>query len=272
MNLERLYEEIASYSKETHGSSNYDKETLIVRGKDPGEFAPFKYLVKKIDELTSEDQLVKSGFVFDSFDLVEVPKLKSWFEKQYGKKLGVRNAKKIMVLQLPNNKEIFDSIELVNKCYETLSNEQILMNGKNLPVRLGEWYAKSIFGLKQLKSTSQRGFDFYLQNKRVEVKIPWGNATSPKGIKLRKSLVELSQYVIIVYVGKNFMIREVCFLDSDFVLRRFAGKGHTIFLKDSDVSEYFFSKSNKHYDKVANSNVLLKYSLPSYAMKLAEHF
>jgi len=50
-----------------------------------------------------------------------------------------------------------------------------------------------------------------------------------------------------MYVSKNFMIREMLLLDSDFVMRKFAAKGHTIFLKDSDIASYFFSRSNKHY-------------------------
>ena len=146
------------------------------------------------------------------------------------------------------------------------------MNGKNLPVQLGEWYAKSIFGLRQVKSTSQRGFDFYIGDERAEVKVHWADHSSPKGVKVRKSMVQLSQYTIVMYVARNFMIREVCFLDSDFILRKFAGKGHTIFLKDSDVGQYFFSRSNKQSDKVVNQTALMKYASPTFAMNLTEFF
>ena len=131
---------------------------------------------------------------------------------------------------------ILDQIEIVNKCYEILGQQQILLNGKNLPTQLGEWYAKCIFGLKQVKSTSQRGFDFVAQDgKRVEVQVEWSDVSSPKGVKIKKTLVDLSDYCIIIYVAKNFMIREVCFLDSEYVSRKFSNKGHTLFLKDTDV-------------------------------------
>ena len=62
------------------------------------------------------------------------------------------------------------------------------MNGKNLPVQLGEWYAKAVLGLYQKKSSSQRGFDFFTdEGKKVEVTIHWQDQTSPKGVKLKKS-------------------------------------------------------------------------------------
>ncbi len=73
-----------------------------------------------------------------------------------------------------------------------------------------------------------------------------------------------------MYVAKNFMIRDILFLDSDFIIRKFAGKGHTIFLKDSDVISYFFSKSNKHYGKIVNKPSLLKFSTPNLAMSIDE--
>jgi hypothetical protein len=181
-------------------------------------------------------------------------------------------AKKVLLFYLPDNKAIFDAIETVNNCYQTLRSQHIILNNKNLPVQIGEWYCKFIFGLQQRKSTSQRGFDCYLGDKRVEIRVEWGDHTSPKGVKIRKSMVTLSDYSIMIYIANNFMIREICFLDSDFIMRKFSGKGHTIFLKDTDVTQYFFSNSSKHLDKVVNSSALLKYSTPNFAMKLAESF
>jgi hypothetical protein len=272
MDFEKLYQEITVFSKETHGSSDYDKDHFFVKGEKEDEFAPLTYLSKKIEEIDNNESFLKKGFLLDSYDLFGGSKFQEWFERQFSRKLTRPLAKKIYILELPNNKQIFDAIETVNKGYEVLRAQQILMNGKNLPVQLGEWYAKAIFGLQQKKSTSQRGFDFYLAGKRVEVKIHWSDLSSPKGVKLRKSLVELSDYCIVMYVARNFMIREVCFLDSEFVLRKFSGKGHTIFLKDPDISGYFFSRSSKHLNKVMNSSALLKYSNPTLAMKIAESF
>lgn len=272
MNEEHLYREIEVFSKDTHGSSDYDKEILFVRGRKHDQFAPLRYLGKKSEEFKSKETLIKDGFVCDALDLYDRPEFYDWFERQFARKLKRSEAKKVLILYRPDNKSIFDAIELVHKSYDVLRNQHIILNNKNLPVQLGEWYAKCIFGLEQLKSTSQRGFDFLLEGKRVEIKVEWGDASSPKGVKLRKSLADLSDYTIIMYIARNFRIREVCFLDSDFILRKHAGKGHTIFLKDSDVNQYFFSMSQKHVNKVANSSALLRFATPTLAMKLAEAF
>jgi len=153
-----------------------------------------------------------------------------------------------------------------------LRNKNIILNGKNLPTQIGEWYARCIFGLIQKKSASQRGFDFKQDGYQVEVKVHCGDTSSPKGVKIKRSLLQLSRYLVLIYLSNNFMIREVCFLDSDFVLRKFSTKGHTIFLKDQDLKDYFFSKSSKHDDKVKNPTALLKFSKPTFALKIADRF
>jgi hypothetical protein len=239
--------------------------------EDRKDFAPFKYLQKRLPETKDIYSLLRVGFVYDSFELSNNENFQIWYEKQFSRKLLKKDAKKISIVYTPNNKMILDQIGLVNKSYEILASEQILLNGKNLPTQLGEWYAKCIFGLKQVKSTSQRGFDFIMgEGKRVEIQVEWSDASSPKGVKIKKTLVDLSDYCIIIYVAKNFMIREVCFLDSEYISRKFSNKGHTIFLKDSDVSSYFFSKSSKHFDKIINPITFLKYASPNLAMKLSE--
>lgn len=270
MELVKMNEAIESFNANTHGSTDYylDEVYVMVNEKT---FAPISYLKKKVEGFAAE-LLIKEGYIYDSLDLIEVDAFSDWYEKKFSRKLKRSQAKKVLFLHLPDNKKIFGVIETVNQCYEALREQKILFNGKKLPVQLGEWYAKCIFGLMQEKSTSQRGFDFTLNGKTVEVKVQWGDATSPKGVKLKKALVDLSDYVIIIYMAKNFMIREVCFLDSSYVSRKFSNKGHTVFLKDTDISTYFFSKSNKHMDKVVNSNALMKYSMPNFAMKLTESF
>lgn len=272
MDIQKLREEITLFSSTTHGSSDYDKDEYFIMSDNRLEFAPFKYIQKKIPAYLDINSLLKIGFVYDSFELSSNENFQNWFEKQFSKKLQRKDAKKISIVYIPNNKSILDQIRNINKSYEILAHEQILLNGKNLPTQLGEWYAKCIFGLKQVKSTSQRGFDFVVgtEGKRVEIQVEWSDASSPKGVKIKKTLIDLSDYCIIIYVAKNFMIREVCFLDSNYISRKFSNKGHTIFLKDSDVSSYFFSKSGKHFDKIINRITFLKYASPNLAMKLSE--
>lgn len=271
MNIDKLGEEVKLFSSSTHGSSDYDRDEYFIMSENRIDFAPLKYIQKKIPDYKDINSLLKIGFVYDSFELSNNENFQDWYEKQFSKKLLRRDARKISIVYVPNNKLILDQIEIVNRSYEILSQEQILLNGKNLPTQLGEWYAKCIFGLKQLKSTSQRGFDFVMgDGKRVEIQVEWSDLSSPKGVKIKKTLVDLSDYCVIIYVAKNFMIREVCFLDSEYVSRKFSNKGHTIFLKDVDVSSYFFSKSTKHFDKIINPITFLKYASPSLAMKLSE--
>jgi len=271
MDIKKISEEIKLFSSSTHGSSDYDKDEYFIMSEDRKDFAPFKYLQKRLPETKDIYSLLRVGFVYDSFELSNNENFQVWYEKQFSRKLLKKDAKKISIVYIPNNKMILDQIGLVNKSYEILAAEQILLNGKNLPTQLGEWYAKCIFGLKQVKSTSQRGFDFVMgEGKRVEIQVEWSDASSPKGVKIKKTLVDLSDYCIIIYVAKNFMIREVCFLDSEYISRKFSNKGHTIFLKDSDVSSYFFSKSSKHFDKIINPITFLKYASPNLAMKLSE--
>ena len=271
MNIDKLEEELNLFSSTTHGSSDYDHDEYFIMSENRMDFAPLKYIQKKTPDFKDINSLLKVGFVYDSFELSNNENFQQWYEKQFSRKLLRREARKISIVYIPNNKLILDQIEIVNRSYEILSQEQILLNGKNLPTQLGEWYAKCIFGLKQLKSTSQRGFDFVMEDdKRVEIQVEWSDFSSPKGVKIKKTLVDLSDYCVIIYVAKNFMIREVCFLDSEYVSRKFSNKGHTIFLKDLDVSSYFFSKSTKHFDKIINPITFLKYASPNLAMKLSE--
>lgn len=271
MDIQKLGEEIKLFSSSTHGSSDYDKDEYFVMSEDRKDFAPFKYIQKRLPECKDIYSLLRLGFVYDSFELSNNANFQVWYEKQFSKKLLRKDARKISIVYVPNNKLILDQIGLIHRSYEVLGHEQILLNGKNLPTQLGEWYAKCIFGLKQVKSTSQRGFDFVMEDgKRVEIQVEWSDASSPKGVKIKKTLVDLSDYCIIIYVAKNFMIREVCFLDSEYISRKFSNKGHTIFLKDTDVSSYFFSKSSKHFDKIINPITFLKYASPNLAMKLSE--
>ncbi|MBF0206147.1 MAG: hypothetical protein HQK53_04595 [Oligoflexia bacterium] len=272
MDIDSINGFVKEFCQGSHGSSSYDQDQFFVMGEVSEEFAPLNYLKKKLNttgiNINGPRDLLLLGFTFYSLDFLENNNFKVWFEKQFAKKLNAKIIKNIFILHKPDHTDIFNALESINKNFEILKFEHILINGKSMPTQLGEWYAKCIFGLKQMKSTSQRGFDFELDDKRVEVKVHWGDKSSPKGVKVRKSLIELSDSCIIIYQTNNFMIRELCFLDSEFILRKFSGKGHTIFLKDSDLSSYFFSKSSKQFEKVVNKNALMSFASPNLALKL----
>jgi hypothetical protein len=268
---EKVYEMAQRFSGSSHGSSDYDKDSVYVRGQSDREYVPLSFLQKELPQVDSIDKLKSEGFVYSSYDFLEINEFDQWYQSQFNKRLSSKVMKNIGILHLPDQKAIFDTVEVVHQTFQILKDHKVLMNGKNLPIQLGEWYSKIIFGLHQMKSSSQRGFDFKTEEgKVVEVKVHWHDATSPKGVKIKKSLAELSDYCIIMYVAKNFTIRDILFLDSEFILRKFDTKGHTIFLKDQDVAGYFFSKSDKHFDKVVNKTALLKFASPTLAMKLED--
>ena len=268
---DKVFELAQRFSGATHGSSDYDKDTIYVRGRHDNEYVPFNFVQKEIPEIDHISLLKAEGFVFSSYDFLEMSEFDQWYQSQFNKRLPIKIMKNIGILHFPDQKAIFDTVEVVHQTFQILKEHKVLMNGKNLPIQLGEWYSKIIFGLNQIKSSSQRGFDFKTDGGRiVEVKVHWHDATSPKGVKIKKSLAELSDYCIIIYVAKNFTIRDILFLDSEFILRKFDTKGHTIFLKDQDVAGYFFSKSDKHFDKVVNKTALMKFASPTLALKLED--
>jgi hypothetical protein len=268
---DKVYELAQKFSGSSHGSSDYDKDTIYVRGSSDKEYVPFHYLQKEVPQIDHVNKLKSEGFVYSSYDFLEINDFDHWYQGQFNKRLSSKVMKNIGILHYPDQKSIFDTVEVVHQTFQILKDHRVLMNGKNLPIQLGEWYSKIIFGLHQIKSSSQRGFDFKTADGKIaEVKVHWHDLTSPKGVKIKKSLAELSDYCIIMYVAKNFTIRDILFLDSEFVLRKFDTKGHTIFLKDQDVAGYFFSKSDKHFDKVVNKTALLRFASPTLAMKLED--
>ena len=267
----KVYEMAQKFSGSTHGSSDYDRDSIYVRGSSDREYVPYSFLQKELPQIDSINKLKAEGFVLSSYDFLEINEFDHWYQGQFNKRLSSKVMKNIGILHLPDQKAIFDTVEIVHQTFQILKDHKVLMNGKNLPIQLGEWYSKIIFGLHQIKSSSQRGFDFQTEEGRiVEVKVHWHDLTSPKGVKIKKSLAELSDFCIIMYVAKNFTIRDILLLDSEFILRKFDTKGHTIFLKDQDVAGYFFSKSDKHFDKVVNQTALLKFASPTLAMKLED--
>jgi hypothetical protein len=261
------------FSEHSHGNSVFDKDIYFLLGEKEKEFVPFSYFTKRHPHIKSVNQLVAEGYVLSGAAFLELDEFDLWYQSQFNKKLTPKLKKDIFFLHHPDMKKVFEAVEIVDQVYRIMKEHKILINGKNLPVQLGEWYTKLVLGLKQVKSASQRGFDFEtLDEKKVEVKVHWQDSTSPKGVKIKRSLIELSDFTTVVYISKDFTIRDILMLDSDYIIRKLADKGHTVFLKDSDVSSYFFSRSDKHYDKIVNYAALMKFSTPQFAMKVDERY
>ena len=183
-----------------------------------------------------------------------------WFEKQYQQPLA-----NVSLLYIPNSEAVINAASLIVKARHMLMDERIILNKKDSPIQIGEWYAKSIFGLVQSHSTLQRGFNFYRRGIRIEVRVEWGTESSFRGVKIEKRMLELSTFCLIIYLSDQLMIRDVCIMDSVFVLKKWSGKGETIFLRDDQISQYFFTRSIKHMDKIQNVPRLLQFSSPAFA-------
>ena len=69
MDIQKISEEIKLFSSSTHGSSDYDKDEYFIMSEDRKDFAPFKYLQKRLPETKDIYSLLRVGFVYDSFEL-----------------------------------------------------------------------------------------------------------------------------------------------------------------------------------------------------------
>ena len=265
--MKRVFKQVEEFCLESRDVAEYGGDGIYIKGSSP-HYAPLSFLQKKMKDVSGPNDLLKKGFVFSSYNVGEDDPFVAWYIKQFDKKLSLHLRKKVAILYVPDHKTIFKAIEAIDKCYQILRDQQVIINNKNLPTQIGEWYAKSIFSLRQVGSTSQRGFDFFIGDKHIEVKVHWGDRSSPKGVKVRKSLIRLSDHLVIIYVARDFTIRDICFLDSSFVEKKFDGKGHIIFLKDKDIAPYFFSRSAKHFNKVVNKMALMKFASSAFAIKL----
>ena len=265
---EKLKKYIQEYNSKKHGSSDHSSASQFIVNEN--NYAPLANFLKT--EKLKLDDILNLGYAHSSLEVFPNESFEKWYKGQYSKEITPTLRKKMAIYYQPKQLEIFNAVEKISECYKVFREHDVLINRKKLPVQLGEWYAKIIFGLEQNKSTSQRGFDFYLDGKRIEVQVSWGDKSNIKGIKFRKSLVEMSEYCILVFLSDNLMVRDICFLDSPFVLRKYGSKGHFIFLKETEIKQYNFSQSNKQQDKVKNVPAMLRFAGPVFAMRASEIF
>ena len=187
MNIENIFLEISKYSNKVQ-KQDFGDELYFIKG-NKREYAPFRFLTKKIPEIKGIRSLEEEGFLANSYDFYLPDDFTVWYESKSKKKILKDVKEKIKILELPNHKNILCGLESIKIGYKILRDEKIIINGKNFPVQLGEWFVKNLFCLEQKKSPSQRGFDFYYDQEQVEVVVHWGNRPAPKGIKVKKSML-----------------------------------------------------------------------------------
>ena len=54
---QKIIAQIKDFCDELHGSSNYDKEEIFIKGEGELEFAPLSFIIKKNPDIESEEQL-----------------------------------------------------------------------------------------------------------------------------------------------------------------------------------------------------------------------
>ena len=133
---DKVFELAQKFSGSTHGSSDYDKDSLFVRGSSDREYVPFTFLQKEMPEIDTLNTLKSEGFVFSSYDFLEINEFDQWYQNQFNKRLSSKLMKNIGILHLPDQKSIFDTVEVVHQTFQILKDHKVLMNGKNLPRRV----------------------------------------------------------------------------------------------------------------------------------------
>jgi hypothetical protein len=263
---------INEFNQKIHDGAKHGEDDYFVQAGDDLLYAPLNYLKKKCPSLKSEADLLKLGFFFGPQDLHTESQFVLWYEKRFQRPLTPSIQKKAQFLFPAIQEEILHPLQVINQQFELLKKQRILTNSKDLPTQFGEWLTKSIFGLKHRKSMSQqRGFDFEWQDKKVEVFVYWKlksqTQSSLKGLKIKKTDLHLYDICILVYLTPDFLIKDLCFLDSSYIQRKFASKGHSLFIQEEEIQMYFFTRSSKHYDKIINEKTLLTFASSSFLSK-----
>ena len=99
MSLNDINKEIEEFNKTTHGSTDYYKDELFIKGDGPSNFAPLSFISKNLNTKIDRQTLAKLGHVFDSFTFYPLTTFKTWFEKQFSRKLQVKISKNIVIAQ-----------------------------------------------------------------------------------------------------------------------------------------------------------------------------
>ncbi len=271
LNIPTILSLIQEFNQKVHDGAKHGEDDLFVQGEMEDAYAPMTYLKKKCPLLKTEKDLLKIGFFFGPNEVGQNSTFAHWYEKRFQKLLPSSIQKKMQFLFPIQQEEMQRPLQLINEQYEWLKKNRILINSKDLPTQLGEWFAKSIFGLRHCKSMSQRGFDFELDGKKVEVFVHWKLSnqakSSLKGMKIKKTDLNLYDFCILIYLTPDLLIKDLCFLDSSYIQRKFSTKGHSLFIQEEDIRMYFFGKSPKHYDKILNEKTLLTFASSHFLSK-----
>jgi hypothetical protein len=92
---------------------------------------------KRCQMLIPSTNSKSEGFVFSSYDFLEINEFDQWYLTQFNKRLSSKVMKNIGILHLPDQKAIFDTVEVVHQTFQILKDHKVLMNGKNLTNSIG---------------------------------------------------------------------------------------------------------------------------------------
>ena len=85
LDISDINSQVKEFSSKNHGSSELYKEHIFVKGGEKEGFIPLKSLVKKCEEIDSEKDLQKIGYIFESYDFHQSDTFSSWFEENFSR-------------------------------------------------------------------------------------------------------------------------------------------------------------------------------------------
>lgn len=112
---DKIYGIAADFSAQSHGSTEYDKDTIYVMGSSDHEFVPMSFMMQSIPEIQGVQDLKKIGFVFSSFDFLELASFEQWYLRQFQKRLTTKAMKNMESFTYQIRKQFLKQWKLLPK-------------------------------------------------------------------------------------------------------------------------------------------------------------
>jgi hypothetical protein len=127
---EKVFELAREFSGQTHGATDYDKDMIFVMGANDQEFVPWSFVQKNDASFDSISLLKSEGFVYSGYEFLELASFDQLYQKQFQKKLSGKSVKSLGILHMPDQKAIFDTVEVVYQTHKILKDHKVLVNGQ----------------------------------------------------------------------------------------------------------------------------------------------
>ena len=110
-------ESARDFSGQTHGSSDYWQDNVYVCGDKENEFIPLSMLVKNNENIEDIRSLQNIGYAISSLTYLELTEFDDWYNNVFNRKLSQKLKKTVNIVHLPDMKEIFKAVEIVDQVF-----------------------------------------------------------------------------------------------------------------------------------------------------------